>query len=361
MPVRYGIVGFGGIAENRIAREGFGLDTARFSGTTDARLIAACDLVASRRQSALDLGLKWEDSYEKLLEYEDIDAVIIATNNRSHAPLARKALLAGKHVFLEKPAGISLEEVQELIELAEKRGLSIGVDHMMTKNQYNIAARDLIRQDGIGEVQTIVLHMEFPYGFTPEEAATWRCSVPEELGGPIGDVGSHCLYMAEFLLDDEIESVQCVVTPKHRRTAVEDGAVIHALTKKGTPCTMRVAFDQMRGPVEELIGNLGYEVYGTKGMISTRGTMFQLSGHDDEPAPIQLWTICHGEERTACHVGSIPNIYQEQIKEHAQSILTGKRLDGREALHNLELILLAYASAEHGGNTKSISYHGGNA
>jgi len=85
---------------------------------------------------------------------------------------------------------------------------------MMTENAYNRRAKDLINQGAIGKVNDIVLHMEFYYGSTPQEVATWRCADPNEIGGPIGDVGSHCLYMAEFLLSSPIGSLCCVYTPK---------------------------------------------------------------------------------------------------------------------------------------------------
>ena len=134
VPVRYGMIGFGGIAENRIAKEGFGLDSKRFAPHPQAQLLGACDMNATRKSAAEALGIGWYPDSAALLADTRIEAVLIATNNRTHAPLAKEALLAGKHVFLEKPAGVTEAEIMELIGLAQERGLSLIVDHMMTKN-----------------------------------------------------------------------------------------------------------------------------------------------------------------------------------------------------------------------------------
>ncbi len=350
VPVRYAIVGFGGIAENRIAKEGFGLDKRRFNGNKCAELVAACDNNGERKEAAESLGLSWYSDFDTMLSEASVDAVIIATNNRSHAPLAKKVLSAGKHVFLEKPAGTSLDEVSELISMAGQKGLSIGIDHMMKQNTLNILARDMIRKKEIGVVEHLVLHMEFSFGMVPQEAATWRCAEPKEFGGPIGDVGSHCFYMAEFLLDDTIESLQCVYAPKHSKTAVEDGALVYAVTRSGTSCTIRVAFDQNRGGLAETISNFGFEAYGSGGALMSKGTLFQLSGFDDEPVSQSLLKSVNGKI-TECTGSQPQNIYQKQIEEHALSITNAELFTGVEALHNLELILLSHQSAANGGKS----------
>jgi len=342
--IRYGIVGFGGIAENRIAKEGFGLDTSRFSKNTEAVLVAACDANSSREESARALGLTWYSDFQEMLADSTLDAVVIASNNRTHTSLAREALLAGKHVFVEKPVGVQVDEVREMLEIAQSRNLSVGVDHMMTKNTYNKEGRRLIKAKAIGDIVHLVLHMEFSYGMIASEAATWRCADPGELGGPIGDVGSHCLYMAEFLTDDVIESLQCVYTPKHLNIAVEDGAIINFTTKKGYTGTIRVAFDQPQGTGQDTLSGLGYEVYGTKGALIGEATLFQLSGYSDEPVPIRLYTKVDGKV-DVFSPEKVDNIYRSQINEHAASIRDDKPLSGEEGLRNLVMLMEAHDSA----------------
>ena len=239
--IRYAIIGFSGFAENRIVREGFGLDQSRFSGHPQAELIGATGRTTARRKAATRPGLKWYDSVDALLDDPNVEAVFIATNNLSHAPLAEKALRAGKHCLIEKPITTTLEDAARLQELARARSLSLAVDHMMIENAYNRRAKELIADGAVGPVNDISLHMEFCYGATPQEAAAWRCADPKEIGGPIGDVGSHCLYMAEFLLGNEIASLGCVYTPRTLDLAVENGAIIQFRTHSGIQGTIRVA------------------------------------------------------------------------------------------------------------------------
>ena len=192
-------------------------------------------------------------------------SVFIATNNRSHAPLAQKAMEAGKHCLVEKPIATTLDDARRLQQLARQRQVSLAVDHMMTENAYNQRARELVAAGAIGEVNDISLHMEFCYGSTPNEAATWRCADPLEIGGPVGDVGSHCLYMAEFLLNGTVKSLSCVYTPRTLNIAVENGAFVHFRLDTGVQGTAQVAFNRPRGGLGGTLTNLGYEIYGTKG------------------------------------------------------------------------------------------------
>jgi predicted dehydrogenase len=346
--VNYAIVGFGGIAENRIAKEGFAIDSKRFDPLPGVKLVGVTDLATSRQGAAQKLRLKWFDSVDDICADAGIDAVFIATNNLSHYPIAKKLLDARKHVIIEKPITTTLEQANELVQVAEKNNLSLGVDHMMVHNVYNLKAAHMIQQGELGDVGSIVLHMEFPYGFTDEEASTWRCSNPDEVGGPIGDVASHCLYMAEFLLNDRITSVQGVYTPPVTQIKVENGAYIKFTTEKNTAGTIRVSFSELRGGLKSTLLNLGYEVYGSKKTLHSYGTLFQLSGHADEPLKLRL-LLDDGRSIKRIVVRNVRNIYRTVIENHANSIMNGPRSSGNDALHNLELVLRVHESARSHG------------
>jgi predicted dehydrogenase len=346
--VKYGIIGFGGIAETRIAKEGFCGDRNRFPPHPQVELTCATDINPMRKAAAESLGLQWYDSADALLDRKDIEAVFIATNNRSHAAAARSAIVCGKHCLVEKPIATTLEDVRELQRLARARNLNLSVDHMMVHNSYNRRARALVQEGAIGEVNDVCLHMEFIYGSTPAEAASWRCAVSEELGGPIGDVGSHCLYMAEALLNSRIIRLSCVYLPRTLVIEAENGAYVQFETGSGIRGSARVAFNQPRGGLESTLLNLGYEIYGTAGAIRGYGTLFQLSGHGDEPIQIRL-DVDTKQGRDTLHLDKVDNIYQAMISQHAQSIQSGEFVDSQEALHNLGMILACHESAGKNG------------
>jgi len=342
--IRYAIIGFSGFAENRIVREGFGLDHSRFSGHPQAELIGAVGRTTARRKAATRLGLTWYASVDALLDDPNVEAVFIATDNLSHGPLAEKALQAGKHCLIEKPITTTLQDAVKVQEMAYERGLSLAVDHMMVENAYNRRAKELIADGALGPVNDISLHMEFCYGTTPQEAAAWRCADLKEIGGPIGDVGSHCLYMAEFLLGSEIVSLACVYAPRTLDIVVENGAIIQFRTHNGIQGMIRVAFNQPRGGRDSTFTDLGYEAYGPKGILRGCGTLFQLSGHADEPIRVRL-ELDNFKRTQTIRIDSVQNIYQAVIARHARSILDKKPLDAADAVHNLRLVLACHESA----------------
>jgi predicted dehydrogenase len=353
MRINYALIGFGGIAENRISREGFGLDARRFRPHPTAALIGATDLDRSRRSAAEALGLAWYDGVEAVLRDRNIQAVFIATDNLSHAPLAERALKAGKHVLVEKPMATRLADARRLAALAARQGLSLGVDHMMLHNAYNTRAVELLRAGEIGTVSDMVLHMEFLYGGTKEEKTSWRCSRPEQLGGPLGDVGSHCLYMAEAFSGGRIRSLACTYLPATLSLAVENGAFVQFETSTGVQGSVRVAFNQPRGGLGGTLSNLGYEIYGSQGVLRGYGTLFQLSGYSDEPVAVRL-ELDRFRRVSPVRVRRIQNVYQALIQAHADSIREKRPMDGEEGLHNLELLLKCHESARGRGKLVTL-------
>ena len=352
--IKYVLIGFGGIAENRIAKEGFGLDAERVGAPKLAELVGATDINPARRDAALKLGLKWYENTEDILADPEVHAVFIATNNRSHAPLAAAALEAGKHVLVDKPLAVSGDEAKKLIELARARKLSLGVDHMMTKNVLNRKAKDMVASGRLGTVNDACFHMEFAYGYDPAEAATWRCSDPGELGGPVGDVASHCFYVAEFIFGQRVRSIAATYYPKMMPIAVEDGALIVMTLESGLTCSARVSFRDFRGGLGGTLTGLGFEIYGSDAVLRSYGTLFQLSGHAGEPIRQRLEFDTFSKQENF-FIEKPENIYQAVIDEHAESILSGKPLNGEDGLHNVLLCEAVHRSAARGGAVVEVS------
>ena len=354
MKVKYVLVGFGGIAENRVAKEGYACDVKRFKALKNAQLVGATDLNPARQAAAEALGLKWYPSLGAVLADKAVDGVYIATNNASHAKLACEALKAGKHVIVEKPIATSVADAKAMSRIAKAKKLSLTVDHMMVNNAWNVAGKAAIAAGKLGKVNDSCFHMEFAYGYDPAEAATWRCSKIEEMGGPIGDVASHCFYVAEEVFGKQIKKVAAVYYPKIMKIAAEDGAYIKFFFEDGTQGSVNASFSEMRGGAVGTLTNLGYEIYGDKAVLRGFGTMFQLSGYDDEPIKQRL-EIDFGKKTEIVAPGKIQNIYQALIEGHAASIQTGKHLDAAGAIHNIALCAASHASAQKGGKIIAVA------
>ena len=353
--VKYGLIGFGGIAENRVAKEGFACDSKRFSPLQKAQLVAATDINPARKGAAEALGLKWFASVDEMLSDKEIQAVYIATNNTTHVPLAVKALNAGKHVILEKPIATCSKDAEMLVKLAAEKNLSLTVDHMMVYNAWNRKAEAMVAGGELGTVNDSCFHMEFAYGYDPAEAATWRCSKIEEMGGPIGDVASHCFYLAEYIFGKKITKLAAVYLPKIMPIVAEDGAYIKFFFEDGMQSSAKVAFSEMRGGLGGTLSNLGYEIYGDKAALRGYGTMFQLSGHADEPIKIRLELDKFDGTTKNMPPCEIRNIYQCLIEHHADSVQTGNYLNAQDALHNTLLCEAAHASAQKNGKVMEIA------
>ena len=119
----------------------------------NVELYALCD-AAEDLLSEMTLVHKPKFSYQRyedMLANEDIDAVIVATNDYFHVPAAIQALRAGKHVLVEKPLGTSLEECLELEQAVIETGLILQVGNMKRFDGGIMAAREFIQTE-MGEL-----------------------------------------------------------------------------------------------------------------------------------------------------------------------------------------------------------------
>ncbi|MGD8435573.1 MAG: Gfo/Idh/MocA family oxidoreductase, partial [Syntrophobacterales bacterium] len=81
------------------------------------------------------------------------DAIAIATPAESHYELTKKALLAGKHVFVEKPLSLTVDEGEELIQLAKQNHLTLMVGHILHYHQAVIRLKELVDEGDLGKIQ----------------------------------------------------------------------------------------------------------------------------------------------------------------------------------------------------------------
>ena len=92
------------------------------------------------------------DNYDEILKDDEIDAVAIATPVFTHFELAKKALLAGKHTWVEKPLTSTSKEAEELIELAEKNNVLLHVDHTFIYTPAVRKIKEIVQEGVLGDV-----------------------------------------------------------------------------------------------------------------------------------------------------------------------------------------------------------------
>ena len=126
---------------------------------------------------------------------EDVDLVVIATPNHTHAPLARAALLAGKHVVIDKPFAVDAAEGASLIALAQERSLMLTVFHNRRWDADFLTIARLIGEERLGRIT----HAEFRWDrFRPAIRSGWR-EVPDQGAGMLADLGPHLIDQALVL------------------------------------------------------------------------------------------------------------------------------------------------------------------
>lgn len=131
---------------------------------------------------------------DELLSDKTVDAVVIATPVFSHFSLAKKALLAGKHVLLEKPMTSSVAEAEELISIATKRGLVLMVDHTFLYTGAVQKMKELINGDTIGAIRYFDSSRINLGLFQPDVNVLW-------------DLAPHDISILTYLIDHKPYSV----------------------------------------------------------------------------------------------------------------------------------------------------------
>jgi scyllo-inositol 2-dehydrogenase (NADP+) len=142
-----------------------------------------------------DLGVvKVVSTLDELLR-EDIELVVITTPNHLHYGMIKQSLLAGKHVVVEKPFVTKSSEGEELIQLAEEKGLLLSVFHNRRWDADFLTIRKLMENNQLGDVTTYEAHFD---RYRPAVKDRWKENKIEG-GGVLYDLGAHLIDQALYL------------------------------------------------------------------------------------------------------------------------------------------------------------------
>jgi predicted dehydrogenase len=178
-----GVVGYGYWGPNLVRN---------FSINPAARVVSVSDLDPGRLGSVRQLypGVATTNRYDDLLKDASIDAIAIATPVHTHYELAIAALRAGKHVLVEKPLASSAEMVTRLIDEADRRGLTLMVDHTFLYTPAVQKIRELLLKRELGEI--------YYYDSTRSSLGLFQKDV-----NVIWDLAVHDISIIHHILDEE--------------------------------------------------------------------------------------------------------------------------------------------------------------
>ncbi|MFC7995356.1 Gfo/Idh/MocA family protein [Streptomyces rochei] len=304
-----------------------------------------------------------------------VRAVSITAPNFLHREIAVAMAEAGKHIWIEKPVGLCLDDARAVADAIAEAGVQGAVGFNYRNAPAVEAARALIADGEIGTVTHVRIRLFSDYAAHPEGALTWRYERERGGSGVLGDLASHGADLARFLLGDiaSLTADTAVFVPQRARpTAATAG---HARAAGGdmgpvenedyVNCLLRFA-SGARGVLEASrvsVGeqnNYGFEVHGTTGAVFwdfrrmnelgvSRGTAYQ-----DQPVSTVHVGPAHGEF-AAFQPGAANAMGYDDLKvveahrflrSIAESTPHGATLP--DAVHSAAVLEAMVRSAEHG-------------
>ena len=183
----------------RLAQVGLGQWGKNLARNFDqlAELVWLCDVEDERRAEAAQSypSAQVTSSLDDVLADESVEAVVVATPVPTHYELARRALEAGKHVFVEKPPAMRGAEMEELCELAEERNRVLMPGHLLLYHPGVQKLKEIVDSGELGEVLYVYGNRQNLGTFRTNENALWS-------------LGVHDLSVLLYLIDEEPSEVR---------------------------------------------------------------------------------------------------------------------------------------------------------
>lgn len=205
-----------------------------FNQLPDCRLGSLCDVDPQRLEKMRPLYpvTPRYSCFDSMLENEDLDAVAIAAPLRQHFILAKKALLAGKHVLVEKPFASSLAECDELIDLATSRSLILMVGHTFLYSSPIQMIRKIIQSGDLGDICYINSQRLNLGLFQKDINVVW-------------DLAPHDISIILHLLGQMPKSVNCQANA-HITPGIEDVSNLSMMFESGQFATIQSSWLEPR-------------------------------------------------------------------------------------------------------------------
>ena len=246
--IRYGIFGFGLHAVRRLM-PGFAL-------ASNSRVTALFrrDMKQAEASAAEYKIPHAFDSAADLCRSPEVDAIFVATPNCSHLEDVLLAIESGKPVLCEKPMGMNAGECRQMVEAARRAKLLLGVAQVF---RFERSTASLCERVAVGQVdRPVFARAEFSYAVR-SHPRKWLTDAKIAGGGPIADVGVHCIDALRYILNDEIVRVTAIGMSDQDSGEVEAAAVLCLEFARGTLGSVLVsARAEYRTPFE-IVGETG--------------------------------------------------------------------------------------------------------
>jgi predicted dehydrogenase len=313
MPVKYGVIGVGAIAQRRHIPE--------CCANPDSQIAALADPVPGRAESVCSHyggRAKCYADYKEMLRDPNVDAVVVAGPNSLHAQQSIEALQAGKHVLVEKPMARTLAEAEAMNTAAAASGRQLMVAHCWRFHEDVRALRARIAAGELGEI-TKTRGYGVHAGWGP---SGWFTDLELAGGGALLDMGVHAIDTARFLLGDPaLETVCARIATRHGDYAVDDDGLLLIGWANGTSSLVESGWWHAHLPGLEA----DTEVYGTAGYA-------------------RIWDFTEGHEG---YEHCAQPMYSAQVAEFIDALADGRQPhpSGEDGAVVMDVVDRAYRSA----------------
>ena len=283
---------------------------------------------------------------DDMINADDIDLIVVATPNATHHALAKKALTAGKHVVLEKPFTVTLDEGRELIQLAREKDRVLSVFHNRRWDNGFRTARHCIESGALGEINTYQARFD---RYRPLVRRRWR---EEDLpgSGTLYDLGSHLIDQALVLFGPP-STVFADVGAQRPGALAPD--YFHLVLGYGNKRVILHSGSMVRHPGPHI------EVHGSRGSYIKHGLDPQedalkqglrpgCADWGKEPASAH-GLVCYERDGQAIteRIESLPGCYEAYYKGILDAVTMGKPVpvSAEDALKVIRITMLAMRSS----------------
>lgn len=192
-----------------------------------AELLMVCDINESlAEQIGNKEGCSWVSDFNEILDNGAIDLVHILLPHYLHTPMAIKALKKGKHVVLEKPVGISLEELKVLEDVAAETKLTVGVTFQNRFNPTTIKMKEILATGQLGQLIASKGYLTWCRKDAYYSESDWRGKLATEGGGLLINQAIHTLDLLEYLGGPIKDIKATIANHTHPEIEVEDTAMV---------------------------------------------------------------------------------------------------------------------------------------
>lgn len=326
---KWGIIGSCGIAKTRTV-----------PGLKEAKN-AVCEALMDINEqnltiAAKEFGIKKTyTNIDDLLSDKDIDCVYIATPVFCHKEQVLKAAMAGKHILLEKPMGLTTAENREIKAICEKYGVKLSVGFMMRFHAAHQRIREIVLSGQIGEI--ISAYAKFN-DWAPTDKLGWRGKKALSAGGTMMDMGIHCIDLLQYITNLKAVSACGECTNQlFGKADIDEASTAIMRMENGALFTVEANFN-----IPDSIGGCRFEIYGTKGRICAEGTIAQ-----EEKGSVKITRVTD-DKIVEEDMHYIPgNMYTKEIESFSDAILSNAEIFVKpdEAIFNQIIVEAIYESS----------------